>query len=280
MESSKEAPHTRSKQQPSNSVWCKCIEWRKLLTWEAVLTIATIALAGFTYLLWSDTHRLLVDAERTATQQASDTQKSLTQITRAADAATDSATAMKNFVAAAAAQAGAATKSAFISEKSFVASQRAWMTTGSPQSIDNIKVGAPINIEMISENIGRSPAIGVSHHDITTVFDMPEQLEYAPEIWSPDFGKVIRMSCSLAVPGNGRATVFPGMKVTSPIHWNNQRDIEGILNGKKILVTYGCTGYLTMGEQHFTPYCIFLSVDKNTSNLLRFGSCPIGNDAN
>ena len=146
--------------------------------------------------------------------------------------------------------------------------------------VGGIKVGSPINIELVSQNVGRDPAIGVSHHGVTMVFDMPEQIAYAPEMWTPVFEQVIRMECSLAVPVKGRGTVFPGMKITTPIRWDNQKDIQGLIERKKILVTYGCIGYITMGEEHFTTYCFFLSADKNISNVWRFGSAPIGNDVN
>lgn len=158
-------------------------------------------------------------------------------------------------------------------------SQRAWLTV-LPRLTHQIRKGSPISIELVTENVGKEPAIGVNHHSVSMMFDMPEQLDYAPEIWSPQFAEVIRQGCTLAVPANGRATIFPGSKPITPVQWDNVRDIQELVDGKKILVTYGCIGYITANERHFTSYCFFLAADQKSPNIWHFGSAPIGNDAN
>jgi hypothetical protein len=109
-------------------------------------------------------------------------------------------------------------------------------------------------------------------------FDMPEQIGYAPEIWSPEFAEVIRRQCDLAVPVQGRTTIFPGQKPILETRWDNAEATNGLLDGKKIIVTYGCIGYFAAGEPHYTWYCFYLM--RNGHSGWQLGSSPIGNDAN
>jgi hypothetical protein len=83
--------------------------------------------------------------------------------------------------------ADAAKKSAEVASQTLIASQRAWNSPGPPQLTGDIKVGSPIHIELAIQNVGKDPAIGVSHHGATVAFDMPEQIAYAPEIWDAGF---------------------------------------------------------------------------------------------
>jgi hypothetical protein len=78
----------------------------------------------------------------------------------------------------------------------------------------------------------------------------------------------------------GRATIFPGSRISIPIRWDDKQVIQALTDRRKILVMYGCIGYITMGENHFTPYCLYMTADKDLSNVWRFGTAPIGNDAN
>ena len=157
------------------------------------------------------------------------------------------------------------------------ASQRAWLTIV-PHLTSQIRAGSAIDIELITENVGKEPAIGVSHHGVAMMFEMPEQIGYAPEIWSSSLAEIIKLECGLAVPVRGHVTIFPGNKPTIPARWDNLQDVQALIDSKKILVLYGCVGYLTSGQDHYTTYCLFLMRDKK-SGAWHFGSAPIGNDA-
>jgi len=154
--------------------------------------------------------------------------------------------------------------------------QRAWLSAR-PQLIGKIEIGMPVDIELVIENVGKEPATGVNHHGVTMMFDMPAQIGYAPEIWSSQFVQVIRLESDLAVPTKGRMSIFPGQKPTLQVRWDNPKDIEALIAATKILVIYGCLGYFTGDEPHFTWYCFFLMRDKRGGWSL--GSAPIGNDA-
>jgi hypothetical protein len=155
--------------------------------------------------------------------------------------------------------------------------QRAWLSV-SPQITSEIGKDKPINISLVAENVGHEAATGVSHHGVTMMFGMPEQIGYAPEIWSPDFQQIIKLECNLAHPVKGRTTIFPGNKPMLEARWDNKQDISDLVDGKKILVTFGCVGYFTKGDEpHYTWYCFFLMRDRGQWHL---GSAPIGNDAN
>jgi hypothetical protein len=171
----------------------------------------------------------------------------------------------------------AAQSAANTARQTLIASQRAWLSIG-PQVVGAIKAGSPVNIELVVQNVGKDPAIGVSQRGTAMPFEMPEQISYAPEIWSADFEQIIRLECDLAVPIKGRATIFPGAKITVPVKWTNQEVVQGLIDRRKILVLYGCIGYITMGENHFTPYCFYLSADIDGN--WKIGSAPVGNDAN
>jgi hypothetical protein len=194
------------------------------------------------------------------------------------DFAEEQARDMKESIAVSRNSADAAKKSAEIATQTLIASQRAWISP-SPQLVGDVKAGVPINIQLNMQNVGKDPAIGVSHNGMAMVFDMPEQIGYAPEIWDPGFEEAIRLGCDLAVPFKGRPTVFPEAKISIPIRWDDQKTIQGLIERKQILVVYGCVGYITMGEHHFTPYCFYLTADENTPPVFHFGSAPIGNDA-
>jgi hypothetical protein len=154
-------------------------------------------------------------------------------------------------------------------------SQRAWLSV-SPYLRGDIKEGSPIEIDLVTENVGKEPATGVSTHSIVMMFDTPEQVNYAPEIWSPAFAQVIRLECDLAAPQKGRATTFAGSKPVIQTSWDQIQGITSLMAGKKILVIYGCVGYFTLGEPHYTWYCFYLTRDKR--GQWSFGSAPIGND--
>jgi hypothetical protein len=156
-------------------------------------------------------------------------------------------------------------------------SQRAWLSVR-PQLTREIKLGEPINIELIVENVGKEPAIGTSHHGVSMMFDMPEQIGYAPDLWSAQFAQVIRLESDLAGPIPGRATIFPANKLTIEARWDHLDHIEPLMSGKKILVIYGAAGYFTLNEPHHTWYCFYLMHEKG--GQWRLGSAPIGNDAN
>jgi hypothetical protein len=155
--------------------------------------------------------------------------------------------------------------------------QRAWLSV-TPQIAGQIEKDKSINLSLITENVGHEPATGVSHHGVTMMFDMPDQIGYAPELWSPDFQQVIKLECDLAYPVKGRATIFPGNKPVIPGHWDSKPEVADLVDGRKILVTYGCVGYFTKGDEpHYTWYCFFLKRDQGQWQI---GSAPIGNDAN
>ena len=75
--------------------------------------------------------------------------------------------------------------------------QRAWISV-SPRIAGEIAKGKPIRIELVTENVGREPATGVSHHGVAMLFDKPAQIGYAPEIWSREFEQLTRLECDLA----------------------------------------------------------------------------------
>jgi hypothetical protein len=120
----------------------------------------------------------------------------LNLLTRAERIATETAQAAKD-------SADAAKKSAEVAAQTLIASQRAWISPGPPQLVGEIGVGIPINIDLSIQNVGKDPAIGVSHHGMVVAFDMPEQIGYAPDIWDAGFEQVIRMACDIAVPIKG-----------------------------------------------------------------------------
>jgi hypothetical protein len=155
--------------------------------------------------------------------------------------------------------------------------QRAWLSI-SPQIVGEIREGKPITLNLVTENVGREPATGVSHHGVTMMFDMPAQISYAPEIWSPDFAQVIKLECDLAHPMKGKTTIFPNNKPIIEARWDNAQDVSDLVERKKLLVTYGCLGYFTKDEPHYTWYCFFLM--REQQGQWRLGSAPIGNDAN
>ena len=155
-------------------------------------------------------------------------------------------------------------------------SQRAWISVV-PRVTGEVKNGVPITIELITENVGKEPGTGVSHHGMTMMFDMPEQIGYAPDIWSSQFAEVIRLECDLAAPIKGRTTIFSGQKPILLSHWEKLDDIDLLIARKKILVTFGCLGYFVGDEPHYTRYCFFLMRDNR--GYWQLGSAPIGNDA-
>jgi hypothetical protein len=161
--------------------------------------------------------------------------------------------------------------------KTQAASQRARVFIR-PQLVGPISQGVSINFVLVAENVGNESATGVNHHGITMMFDMPKQIGYAPEIWSPQFKEVIDPESDLATPVRGKATIFPGQNLALQGGWYNAEDIGALISGKKILVTYGCLGYLVEEKPHYTWYCFYLMRNKETGDW-SFGNAPIGNDA-
>ena len=155
-------------------------------------------------------------------------------------------------------------------------SQRAWLSV-TPQLAKPVTMGEPIEIDLIFENVGKEPATGVSHSGASMMFDAPEQIGYAPGLWTAEFAQVIRLMSDLAVPIPGRPTIFPGNKPTIKARWDKLDDIGPLFAGKKILVIYGATGYITVNEPHYTWHCFYLIRDRGA---WRLGSAPIGNNAN
>jgi hypothetical protein len=166
----------------------------------------------------------------------------------------------------------------------FVASHRAWMATPEPRLDGVISADRKIIVELIIFNKGSHPAIGVNHHGMVMMVDRPENISYAPELWSSQFAGVIRLEKDLAQPVKGHVTIFPEQYHSVPVRFPPgnflpDADVLGLIQGKKILVMYGCIGYLTLDEPHYTPYCLYLTRDDSLPNKYRFGTAPIGNEA-
>lgn len=155
-------------------------------------------------------------------------------------------------------------------------SQRAWLSI-QPKLAATIRPDAAIEIELVTENVGKEPATGVSNSSLMMMFDMPEQIDYAPDLWSEGFAEVIKLQCELATPAQGRPTIFPGNKPVIPLRWEKIEDIPALIEGTKILLMWGCAGYFAGGGQTgYTTYCFYLMRDK--TGKWRLGSAPIGND--
>jgi hypothetical protein len=114
---------------------------------------------------------------------------------------------------------------------------------------------------------------------VSLAFDMPKNLTYAPDLWSPQFAQVIKISCSLAVPHPGPAVIFPGIPATLSFS-SGGNSLAPFTSGQQVVVSYGCIGYLTFNVAHYTTYCMYLvPFEINGSYRWEFVACPIGNDA-
>jgi hypothetical protein len=171
-----------------------------------------------------------------------------------------------------------------LSRQEFVASRRAWMAVPEPRLDGVIAEGHRIVIEMLIYNRGNTPATGVNHYGIAMMPEIPENISYAPDLWSPGFAEIVRLSRDLAVPVKGRATVFPGQYISVPLRFPAGNflpgaEVKDLVEGKKFLVMYGCVGYFTLDAAHYTPYCLYLIRDDALPGKYRFGVAPIGNEA-
>lgn len=215
---------TKDDQPPSRLVRSINVEWGSALRilLEALLTIATVLLAIFTYMLWSDTHNLVLEAEKTSKRQAEEMQKSLSITKQAADATYNAAIAAQESVAV-------AIKANQLNRDNFIADNRPWV------SVD-IQVAGPLTwgkdggnlpLKFTLRNTGRTPAL-----DVDVYTDIRPWAGPHPDPMSEQhrLSKQLRKRHSKTTDwNNGGWTIFPGDSLSQVITVGfNRNVIEGV----------------------------------------------------
>ncbi|MGO9953005.1 MAG: hypothetical protein ACLPN1_12465 [Dissulfurispiraceae bacterium] len=216
---------TKDDQSPPRLVKWINVEWGPALKilLEALLTIATISLAVFTYMLWSDTHNLVLEAEKTSIRQAAEMQKSLSITKQAADATYNAAIAAQESVAV-------AIKANQLNRDNFIADNRPWV------SVD-IQIAGPLTwgkdgggtlpLKFMLRNTGRTPALDV---DVNTDIRPWAGPYLDPMSEQHRLSEQVRKQHSKTTDSNrGGWTIFPGDSLSQVIGVGfNRNVIEGV----------------------------------------------------
>lgn len=252
----------------SYSIW-QFITWDRFI--NLMVAVGTISLAVYTYRLWDETHNLVIEAEKTSTQQAADTQASLALTKQVATAAIESVDAAKI-------QASASAKSAQISERAFVAAQRAWVGPSGVKIDGPIEAGKDISITFNVFNSGREPAKNFT--STITTFAATDEVQ-----WRGELKRYVESSvenCLKTKSQRRSQVIYPtagfgagGFTYTEkiPKEWID----ADFISGRKTLGVQGCLTYETFGKTRHSVFCYFYRHGKTSPDNLAY--CSNGTDA-
>jgi hypothetical protein len=225
-----------------------------LVTWTALLFIATV---GSAYVLLQTDNTL---------------HNTLIETKKAADAATVAANATVE--AAKAAQDAAKT-----SKDAMVAAYRAWLAPRGIEFTGEVKAGSPIRYRVFYQNAGNQPALKVFHARAQRVSELPPVRENWDTVVGPS-----EDLCPDAATRRFGPTLFPsaekGLFTSEQVFVVN----DDVASGKKLFTLIGCFAYETFAAVHTSSYCFYLKpaqgVGTGAESPWEFRPCSNGNDAN
>lgn len=230
---------------------------RRALPWDRVINAAiatgTIVLAIFTYRLWSDTHQLVVDSEKTAAQQSSDTRASLDLTKKALDVSTR------------------ATK---ISKENLVATSRAWVGPANARVVGSIAAGKKLPIAITLLNSGREPARNVYIEDYAYSVKPPLRGPQVPEKIRECLDRQTTPGAMVLYPSSGVGV--GGYTYTFRVP-KGQIDAD-LISGVTTLFIQGCIVYETSGATRHSTYCYYYRAPDTQPDHLDI--CDFGSSAN
>lgn len=195
------------------------------------LAIVTTILAAVTWLLWSATQALAMDARNTAAQQAADMQASLRIAKESADAANKTANAM-------------------------IASERAWVGVSriemSPPKFSVVGV-RECNASITLINHGRTVArLRSNFHGRFHILNEMRELPPAPDYPSPLRMEGAEHTTIFLKPNETLTTTPITLETTKPA----PEEVEAISGSRKEVFLYGRVTYFDFAEQErITQFC-------------------------
>src|SRR5271166_4792807 len=175
----------------------------------------------------------------------------------------------------------AAQKSADISDKNLIATQRAWIGP-----VDaNITQGTPYTIvkaTVLYINTGKEPAkfqlTGVENLYTREQWDNGQAATSLTKGKSDCFNTATITGTRFAWPTTGFSNYFahiPEGRVPQPgvVVWTDRLN-----NGDDLMTVQGCIIYEAFGEIHHTAFCYFY--DRRLSDMSHLNICTVGNDVN
>ena len=174
-------------------------------------------------------------------------------------------------------QAEAAAKQADISQRVFIASQRAWVGPLNAKLSAEPKLAEPLEIIVAYQNTGREPAHNFTY-DIDSFAATPEE-DNAGDVSrrTSDFLNECRNK-SQARPGQ---VVYPSAGFAggySLIYRPNEIEVDdAIIAGEKVVVMQGCFVYQTLQKLHRSYFCFFYKA--GFTKIRSMNICTVGHHA-
>lgn len=174
-------------------------------------------------------------------------------------------------------QAEAAAKQADISQRVFIASQRAWVGPRSARLTAEPNVAERLEIIVAYQNTGREPAHNFTY-EINTFTTTPEEDEAGDaERRMDNFFKKCR-SKSQAPPGQ---VIYPSSGSTRgytlTVRLDNIEVDDALVNGDKFVVVQGCFVYQTLQKVHRSFFCYFYKA--GVTKISSMSICNVGHHA-
>lgn len=180
-------------------------------------------------------------------------------------------------VTAATNSASAATRQANAAERD----QRAWLSPELMELLAPIAVGSRIQLRIIYENSGKTPAFGFSHGEDGGALLVPDGFSDWDHIEIPE-----NTTCRGILPLDTGPVIYPSVHFGNDLEYDAtpKKDIAIVVNqiiaGRRILWMNGCFKYITLGKPHYSQFCYFLLPERDKpSEKWRFKSCPTGDNA-
>jgi hypothetical protein len=159
---------------------------------------------------------------------------------------------------------------------SIVSANRAWLA---PEnfSFSDFSPNRNIKISMVSDNVGKEPALNpiFSNMDFGFVYPKNMKMLAAPgELQIPEKDMCATVQTS---PGN---VIFPGEKYSYEryITGLDPAKVTDVDEGRAVFYYRDCVKYKTFGREHKTSFCFYVYPNLMNQSLETV-HCPIGNEA-
>lgn len=158
--------------------------------------------------------------------------------------------------------------------KTLVISQRAWIAPSTLNVAGTERAGKNLQVQIGFSNVGNSPAIDL-------------RVNYLPKLVEPTTPGIAEatmvganITCDTFAGEKRRGVTFPGQQkhfnyFTVPASYIT----EDVLSGKMSLALQGCFEYETMGETHYSKFCMLIFFGGQAATRNFTVPCGDGNDA-
>ncbi len=167
-----------------------------------------------------------------------------------------------------------------INRDAFAATQRAWLAPTNALFDRPVKSGEQVSIGIVYDNVGREPALNVTHGEEVHWVNSPKVSNVSPEFWA---NQLLGANATCDHPTESdRIVAYPSSHSSYRTHVLIKSDsfADELLWREKTLYIQGCIAYETVGAERHSAYCIYFEPDAaKPPEQWQFRFCADGNFA-